>query len=147
MVEWDEVTTAVGLALSGDKVAGKTALQRAWTSTDDEDHAKRCVLAHYLADLEDHLADEVRWDELALEHYPHIRPDQLSAIGIADARGLAPSLHLNLGDGYLRQGRVEEARIQLAAGQADLEALSPDGYGALIRKGLQGLEQRLAQSS
>ncbi|MBW3085982.1 hypothetical protein KEM60_02193 [Austwickia sp. TVS 96-490-7B] len=146
MVEWDEITTAVGLALSGDKVAGKAALQRAWASTHDGDHAQRCVLAHYMADLEDNLADEVRWDELALEHYPHIQPGELCAIGIADVRGLASSLHLNLGDGYVRQGRVEDARLQLAAGQAGQVALSDDGYGDLIRKGLQGLEQRIAQS-
>lgn len=146
MVEWDDVTTAVVLAISGDKVAGKRALEQAWASTGSEDHAKRCVLAHYLADLQEDLVDEVRWDELALEHYPHIQPDELSAIGIPDARGLAPSLHLNLGDGYLRQDRVEDARLQLAAGQANQDALSYDAYGGLIRKGLQGLEQRLAQS-
>ena len=147
MVNWDEITAAVGGALSGDKAAGKAALQPLWDATEDQDHAQRCVLAHYLADLEQGLDDEVRWDELALEHYPHLQSGDLSAIGIPDSRGLAPSLHLNLGDGYLRQGRTDDARAQLLAGQEGLDALPQDGYGSLIRKGLHGLEERIGAAA
>ena len=57
---------------------------------------------------------EVRWDELALAAYPHIGDSELRPLGIPTARGLAPSLHLNLGDGYLRQGQVGDARAQLS---------------------------------
>lgn len=58
--------------------------------------------------------------------------------------GLAPSLHLNLGDGYLRQGRTPEARDQLNGGLAALSALPDDGYGAMVRRGLTGLEERIS---
>ena len=144
MVNWDEITAAVGVSLSGDKAAGRAALQHLWQETAERDHAQRCVIAHYLADLEHSLEDEVRWDELALDHYPHLERGDLAAIGIPDSRGLAPSLHLNLGDGYLRQGRPEVARAQLLAGQEGLNTLPPDGYGSLIRQGLEGLEKRLS---
>ncbi len=60
------------------------------------------------------------------------------------AAGLAPSLHLNLGNGYLRQGRTPDARDQLNAGLAALGALPDDGYGAMVRRGLTGLEERIA---
>lgn len=145
MVSWQEVTTAVGLALSGEKEQGRADLLRAWASTRDDDHAQRCVLAHYLADLESELDKEVEWDERALAAYPHIGEDALAPIGIPSARGLAPSLHLNLGDGYLRQGRWDESAAQLAAGQASLDALPEDGYGALIRGGLARLQSRLEE--
>jgi len=59
---------------------------------------------------------------------------------------MAPSLHLNLGDGYLRQGRRVLAREQLTAGIAALNALPDDGYGAMIRGGLIGLHKRLTQA-
>ena len=94
------------------------------------------MLAHYLADREPELADEVAWDEVALREHALVADDALAAIGIPSARAMAPSLHLNLGDGYLRQGRVEEARVQLEAGLAAVDALGDDGYGAMVRDGL-----------
>ena len=105
----------------------------------ERDHAQRCVIAHYLADLQPDLSDDVAWDERALAAHPHVTDDALAPIGIPHARGLAPSLHLNLGDGYLRQGRIEEAAAQLSAGRAAEDALVDDGYGTLIRNGLAGL--------
>ena len=73
-----------------------------------------------------------------------MREDDLRPIGIDSARGFAPSLHLNLGDGYLRRGDVTAARSELEAGRAAAAALDDDGYGALIRSGLDGLAQRIA---
>lgn len=83
------------------------------------------------------------WDERALAAYAQVGDDDLAAIGIAHARSLAPSLHLNLGDGYLRQGRLTQARAQLAEGLAEAGALAPDGYGAHVRRGLTGLADRI----
>ena len=75
-----------------------------------------------------------------------MRDDDLAALGITSAGGLAPSLHLNLGDGYLRQGRLDAARAQLDAGMRTRSALATDGYGALIRSGLDRLEERLNEA-
>jgi hypothetical protein len=101
-------------------------------------------LAHYIADLQDDLAAEVAWDERALAAYRHVDPLAFSPIGIASAEGFAPSLHLNLGDGYLRLGRVDEARTQLDAGRAGIDALPEgDGYTAMVRNGLDRLGERL----
>lgn len=143
MATWADITAAVGMTLSGARDEGGAALQQCWNQTAESDHAQRCVIAHYLADLEPDLADEVAWDEKALAAHEHVGDGDLAAIGIPTARGMAPSLHLNLGDGYLRQGRIRQARAQLAAGLAHQEALSEDGYGALIRKGLHDLSIRI----
>jgi uncharacterized protein HemY len=60
---------------------------------------------------------------------------------------MAPSLHLNLGDGYLRRGEVGKARDHLEQGLLASEALPPEGYGTMIRSGLQGLAQRIEEVS
>ena len=146
MTAWDDITDAVGLSLGGDKQRGRDALSDCWQATTDADHAQRCVIAHYLADLQSSLDEEVAWDEAALSEHARVVDEDLLPVGIASAAGLAPSLHLNLGDGYLRQGRVEAAREQLAAGMKARSTLPTDGYGALIRSGLERLEQRVHQA-
>lgn len=140
---WDQITAAVGLALGGARTEGAAELRRCWESTGADEHAQRSVLAHYLADLEADLDDEVAWDERALGEFSHVGDGDLAAIGIARADGLAPSLHLNLGDGYLRQGLVAQAQAQLAAGLARQDALADDGYGAMVRSGLARLADRI----
>lgn len=145
MAEWERVLSAVQVSLGGDPVEGRRLMEAAWTSTSETDHAQRCVLAHYLADVQDSLDEEIRWDETALAEFPHVGDDELAPIGIASAAGLAPSLHLNLGDGYLRRGDTAAARRELDAGVASLDALGDDGYAQLIRSGLDRLAERLDQ--
>ena len=149
MLEWPTILEAIGLAQTGDRTTGRQALLACWEQTDPAQHAFRCVLAHYLADVEDSVDDEVAWDTTALAEYAHLRGADLAAVGIPDATGLAPSLHLNLGDGFLRQGRTAEAAEQLHAGLGALAALGDDGYGRMIRDGLDRLASRIdsAESS
>ena len=145
MTGWDEVVEAVGRAQRGHP-GGHEGLLEQWNATSADDHARRCVLAHYLADGEPDPTDEVAWDEVALREHALVADDALAVIGIPSARAMAPSLHLNLGDGYLRQGRVADAEVQLAAGLAACDALGDDGYGAMVRGGLERLRGRLASA-
>ena len=145
MVEWETVVQAVQLALTGDRIAGRSALDACWAGTGPDDHAQRVVIAHYLADLQDDLDDDIRWDESALADFAHVGDTDLAAIGIPSAAGMAPSLHLNLGDGYLRRGDPTAARRELDAGLVAAGLLGDDGYGALIRSGLDALAARLAE--
>jgi hypothetical protein len=144
MGDWDDVLAAIGRAQQG-LDGGREAMLQQWATTGPDDHARRCVLAHYLADQEPVLADEVAWDELALAEHALLADDALAVVGIPSARGMAPSLHLNLGDGYLRQGRLDDARRQLEAGLATADALGDDAYGAMVGGGLGRLVQRLAE--
>ncbi|WP_285597892.1 hypothetical protein [Kineosporia sp. NBRC 101731] len=141
---WGQIIAAIGIALGGEPERGRHMMLACWNATAESDFAQRCVLAHYLADTEAVLDDEVSWDERALAAFAHVGKDDLAAIGIPDAAGLAPSLHLNLGDGYLRQHRPAEARVQLDAGLAAAGVLGADGYGTLIRDGLERLAGRIA---
>ncbi len=136
---WDRIVSAIALAQGVDPVTGRAELAMCWAATDDDDHAQRCVLAHYLADLEPDVLDEVEWDERALSEFAWIGATDLAPIGIEDAGVLAPSLHLNLCDGYWRLGRLSDARRQLDAGRAAVSLLGDDGYATMIRGGLQRL--------
>lgn len=144
MTSWPEILDAVGTALQGDRSEGQRRLLACWEGAAPGDHAQRCVLAHYLADLEPELDDEIAWDEHALAAFAFVGASELAVIGIPAAAGMAPSLHLNLGDGYLRAGRLRQAREQWEAGRQASSALPDDGYGALIRAGLMRLGERLA---
>lgn len=143
MTDWNDITTALAPVLGEDPGEGAPRLRALWEASRPEEHAQRCVLAHYLADLEPHLADEVRWDEIALEEFFQVHENDLSPVGIASAAGLAPSLHLNLGEGFRRQGDIARAREHLALGRAAAGVLGDDAYSTMIRKGLDGLGGRL----
>ncbi|QGN58883.1 hypothetical protein [Nostocoides sp. HKS02] len=145
MTDWGAITTAIGLALSGERQRGREALLACWQATAQRDHAQRCVLAHYLADQQSSLDEEVAWDEVALSEHAYVVDEDLVSVGIASAAAWAPSLRLNLGDGYRRQGRIDDARAQLDAGVQAESTLSIDGYGAHIRSGLDRLRQRIEE--
>lgn len=144
--EWTAITSAIGLALGGDRAGGREALLTCWADTAEHDHAQRCVIAHYLADTQDLLADEVAWDERALAEHSDVEDGDLAHLGIPSALGLLPSLHLNLGDGHLRRGDVELAAMHLRRGLAAADVLGDDGYGGMIRGGLTRLQARLDEA-
>ena len=69
--------------MGGDRSRGKELLEACWTTAHSDDHAQRCVVAHYLADLQDDLDDEIRWDAAALSEYRHVGGTDLAAVGIS----------------------------------------------------------------
>jgi hypothetical protein len=144
MTQWPTVIEAIGVALAGDRERARESLAECWQGTSARDAAQRCVLAHYLADIQDELHNEVAWDETALVAFVDVAETDLAPIGLPSAGALEPSLRLNLGDGYRRQGRFEDAKAQAYAGQAIAHVLADDGYGQMISKGLDRLQRRLA---
>lgn len=144
MTRWDVVLAAVGTALAGRSDEARLGLETLWSQTDPGDHAQRCVIAHYLADQQGEIADEIRWDQHALDEHGLVADGDLAPVGIPSAAAMLPSLHLNLGDDYRRAGDVAKAREQLLAALASESLLPNDGYGAMIRGGIDRLEQRLA---
>lgn len=147
MTDWAKIIDSVGVALGGDRRRGQELLLESWHVTTPSQHAERCVLAHYLADTESDTEKEVAWDELALDEHRHVEDDALASIGVPSARGFEPSLRLNLADGYFRLGKIDAAREQLAAGQASAGTLDNDGYGSMIRAGLETLAQRMESAA
>ena len=115
MTAWEDIVGAVQLSLGGQRERGRRQLEACWSGTVPDDHAQRCVLAHYLADTQDDLDDEIGWDETALHEFAHVGEHELSTIGIASAAGLAPSLHLNLGARRRHRARPRRPRTSRRA--------------------------------
>ncbi|OMH33110.1 hypothetical protein [Tersicoccus sp. Bi-70] len=144
MITWEEILAAVTVSFGGRSAEARDALTACWAATAPEQGAQRCVIAHYLADQQDDLAEETAWDERALAAHGSVADADLAPIGVPSAHGFAPSLHLNLGDDYLRLGRLDDAAHHLDRARASADGLADEGYGAMIRAGIAGLQTRVA---
>jgi hypothetical protein len=145
-VVMEEIRKAQELNVAGDKAGARTALERLWGSTEDPLH--RCTIAHYLADLQDSVEDELRWDELALAAFPDLTDERTRAFDDSwRARAFLPSLHLNLADVHRRAGHEKQARHFLGEATAALDELPADDYGAMIRGALSKVQEAIEAGS
>ena len=137
-----EIVAAVELGRAADVAGARRRLGELWEDPAVQaDPVHRCVLAHYAADLEPEVADELRWDRRALEAADEVAPDRETLL---DVRTFYPSLHLNLGDALRRTGDLPAAREHLGRARACTDVLPDDGYGRWIRDGIDRLGERLA---
>lgn len=138
----------LGTAMAGEQAERRQKLETVWARIEPSDHAARCIAAHYIADVQEELDAEVEWDEVALAESAHVSDAQLQEIHPSlSVAGFMPSLHLNLADGYRRQGRFEDAADRLQTSREFDFALdgAPDpSYAAGIREAQERLSQRIA---
>jgi regulator of sirC expression with transglutaminase-like and TPR domain len=138
---------AVELGRAGDAEDARRRVAELWEDAEvAADPLHRCTLAHFAADLQATVTDELAWDlraleaadeitaEPAREHHPDL-----------DVAGFYPSLHLNLGDAYQRLGDAAGARHHLERARAAVDRLPEDGYGRMIRAGIEALAQRCGE--
>ncbi len=138
----DPIMQAVATLQNGDRAGARSALLRLW----DEGGSplQRCTIAHFLADTEEDAAAELEWDLRALEAATGAR-DQEDRDAVEPAlAGFLPSLHLNVGDAYRRMGQHEFAARHADNGIRRSAALGDDGYGDMVKGGLERLRARLA---
>lgn len=133
------------LAAGGDREAARVRFQALWEAIGPGgDPLHRCALAHHMADVQDDPREAIAWDERALAAADSLSDDRARAHHESLAvRAFYPSLHLNLAEGHRRLGDADAARKHLLLGRQALDALSDDGYGQLIRGGLDRLAARL----
>lgn len=137
-----------GLKLSqrGERRAARRAFAEIWDDIGGEhgDPLQRCALAHSMADVQDDVSEELVWDMRALEAADMITEERAAEAGVqGSVRGFYPSLHLNVGECYRKLGDLDSARSHLTQGRASSGALVDDGYGRMIRNGLDRLAERL----
>ncbi|MFI8456417.1 hypothetical protein [Kitasatospora sp. NPDC085464] len=141
----------IALGLDGVRAAqrGRTAEARAgfealWDELGEQDVFHRCVLAHYLADLQDDARAELDWDRRALAAADSLTAERAQTYEPAlQVRAFYPSLHLNLASDHLKLGEADLAREQLERAVRSLDALPEDVYSAGIRAAVDELRQRL----
>jgi hypothetical protein len=142
----EEIRKAQETNLGGDPAGARSILERLWQTADDPLH--RCTIAHYLADLQGSVQDELRWDERALQAFPDLTDERAREYDDTwRARAFLPSLHLNLADVHRRAGNGERARHHLAEAGAAVDALPADDYGAMIRDALDKVREAVDAGS
>jgi hypothetical protein len=141
-----EIGRGIELSHSGEREAARRLFSSLWDvvgATGDALH--RCAFAHSMADVQDDPHEELAWDLRALEAADLITDERVQQAGVASpVAGFYPSLHLNLGDVYRRLGDLDRARDHLARGRAAVGELGDNGYGQMIKGGLDRLADRLS---
>ena len=136
------IAEAVDVGRQGSVEVGRERLEALWAELSAAaDPVPRCVVAHHLADLHEQVEDELAWDRRALDAaLVVLEADPESRVGEVDVRAFLPSLHLNVADACHRLGDPAGVREHLTQARAHLELLADDGYGRMIRGGVDRLE-------
>jgi hypothetical protein len=151
--EVDEVMTGIGAAVeqgrAGDKAQAREALLGLWERVGSGgDALHRCSIAHYLADLQEAVADELLWDQRALAAVVDLSDERAQRFHEnLQVRGFLPSLHLNLADAYRRVGDRDRAQHHLGVARERADGLPDDGYASMILGGIQQVADLLGAGS
>jgi hypothetical protein len=136
--EVDAVMTAIGAAVergrAGDKVQAREVLTGLWEQVGSAgDALHRCSIAHYLADLQDVVEDELLWDQRAMAAVVDLSDERAQRFHDSlQVRGFLPSLHLNLADDYRRMGDRDRAEHHLDAARELTGGLPSDDYSSML---------------
>jgi hypothetical protein len=144
------VTAVVQRGQTGDRATARQELAALWAEVEQRggDAFHRCVIAHFLADLQDDLTDELAWDERALAAVAGVTDERAQEYHPSlQVRGFLPSLYLSLADDHRRLGDAERAHGFLRLAEGTIDALGDDAYGALVRSGLENVARALAEGS
>jgi tetratricopeptide (TPR) repeat protein len=136
----------IELSQRGEREAARKLFAQVWSDVggDDGDPLHRCALAHAMADVQDDVHEELRWDLRALAAADLITDERAAEVGVeTPVAGFYPSLHLNLGECYRKLGDLDQAQQHLERGRASVGSLGDDGYGKMIKAGLDRLADRL----
>ncbi|GAB3460163.1 hypothetical protein [Actinophytocola sediminis] len=144
------VTAIVQRGQAGERAAARQDLETMWAEVEagGGDDFHRCVIAHFLADLQDTQHAELMWDERALAAVNGVSDERAQEFdGSLQVRGFMPSLYLSLADDHRRLGDADRAHEFLGKAQATVDALGDDPYGELVKGILDKVVQALADGS
>ncbi len=132
------IMAAVERSQSGDRRGARADFAVIWDDLGREgDPFHRCTVAHYAADVQDDVREELAWDARALEAANEVTDSRVKEHHASlTIEAFYPSLHLNLAEDHRKLGEVDMARHHIAAARACLSALPDQGYGAMIRAGV-----------
>lgn len=146
----NRVTAAVQSGQAGERTTAREDLEALWTEVEQRggDAFHRCVIAHFLADLQDDDRDELMWDERALAAVAGVTDERAQEYDESlQVRGFMPSLYLSLADDHRRLGDSDRAHAFLAEARTVSGVLGDDAYGELVRSGLEKISRALTDGS
>ncbi|MDT9600125.1 hypothetical protein [Sphingosinicella rhizophila] len=139
----DEIMDAVAILQSGDKARARELMHILWERLETGGTPiERATLAHFLADTEEDVAEELHWDLAALKAATGADAGENEHPVSAELATFLPSLHLNVGDAFRRSGDPHQALLHAELGLKRSHVLADDGYGTTIRQALLRLRER-----
>ncbi|KFA91414.1 hypothetical protein [Archangium violaceum] len=139
------ITEAIERGQRGEREEARRMFAEIWKElSPDGDPFHRCLLSHYMADLQDDPHEELAWDLRALEAADLVPEERARSYHeTLSVKGFYPSLHLNLAEDYRKVGDLARAREHVARARDSVEALGDDGYARMIRAGIERLARQL----
>jgi hypothetical protein len=144
------VTAAVQRGQAGERVRARQDLEAIWAEVErgGGDDFHRCVIAHFMADLQEDDREELMWDERALAAVEGVSDERAQEFHESlRVRGFMPSLYLSLADDHRRLGDAHRAHEFFEKARATSDALGDDAYGELVRDILDKVGRALAEGS
>jgi hypothetical protein len=139
-----DLLDAVQLALSGHAEIARQRLGELWTTLPPDDFFHRCVLAHYLADLQPDPNAELHWDQVALDAALAASSESFDGqIPDVTRDAFLPSLHLNLASSYERTLSLDLAKRHAALALDAAESLPPTPLAESTRAAIDRICVRL----
>ena len=128
--EMKEIGEAIVVLHREGTAQGRPLLLQLWEKHSPTDAPIQIsTLAHYLADTEADVGDELKWDLKSLEAATGSRACEDRDPVSPDLAGFLPSLHLNVADCYRPLGDVEQARRHAQFAEGRIGVLANDPYG------------------
>ena len=139
------INEGIALAHSGRREEARALFDAVWRTLEHAgDPFHRCVLAHFMADMQDEPRDELVWDLRALAAAGELSDERVkqhhASMSLA---GLFPSLHLNAGDAYRRVGDAVNAREHAQLALEACTHLPADPSSTTTRAAIRRLSERL----
>jgi hypothetical protein len=144
------MTAAVQRGQAGERATARQELETMWAEVErgEGDDFHRCVIAHFLADLQEDEREELMWDERALAAVGGVTDERAQEFDASlQVRGFMPSLYLSLADDHRRLGDAHRAHEFLGKARATSDALGDDDYGVLVRGAMDKVSRALAEGS
>lgn len=107
--------------------------RRAWEEASND--FERFTAAHYVARHQKTVTDKLKWDETTLQLALNIDEESMKAY--------YPSLYLNIAKCYEDLQDFENARNNYRLALSFADSLPPDGYGKMIRSGIDSGVERV----
>ena len=116
----------------------KVLFLQAWNEAAND--FEKFTAGHYVARHQTSAKDKLEWDKIALEYALKINDD--------DMKATYPSLYLNIAKCYEDLQDVENARKNYEAALSYTNNLPDDGYGQMLKAGINnGLERTSQQKN
>jgi hypothetical protein len=142
----ERINVGIALVHGGQREQARRVFEGLWREIETEGEPfHRCVLAHFMADVQDDPRDELSWDLRALEAAESLTDERVKAHHVSmSLSGFFPSLHLNVGEAYRKVGDSKNARKHLGEALRAVRAVDdPGDYMTTLRGAIARLAERL----